>query len=370
MTVLRRRDESVRQAIVVMIGAILLAVALVATIVDGGNVFAQQRVTQNGVDAAAEAGAVLLAERLAGADAPSGGWDVNIGARIHQVAEANNITSTRRTTRTSAASRCGPTGRAPSTRTPGSRTSTRPSRLATARTSCRAVPRRRRTARTASSGRSPGVLVIGEKEGRAVRRRRDRDQLVPGPHPRDGGRGLPPELLRRERGQLLRPAAGCVPDVDHPVRREQQADRHRRPLGLRGRLQDPLCHSAPATSAGSTGIRRPAAPARSSARSSPPTTRRSTCPPGSTSPRPATPTAAAAVLCRSRRPSGTTRARPSWRRSSISPAIPRKTASQTAISRPSSPPNYGCPAGDLGATARTSGTGCRASPSSSCARRR
>lgn len=91
MTVLRRRDES-GQAIVVMIGAILLSVALVATIVDGGNVFAQQRVTQNGVDAAAEAGAVLLAERLAGADAPSGGWDVNIGGRIQQVAEANNIT--------------------------------------------------------------------------------------------------------------------------------------------------------------------------------------------------------------------------------------------------------------------------------------
>ena len=80
------------QAIVVMVGAILLSVALVATIVDGGNVFAQQRVTQNGVDAAAEAGAVLLAERLAGAATPSGGWDVNISARILQVAAANNIT--------------------------------------------------------------------------------------------------------------------------------------------------------------------------------------------------------------------------------------------------------------------------------------
>ncbi|HEY4227551.1 MAG TPA: pilus assembly protein TadG-related protein [Candidatus Limnocylindrales bacterium] len=80
------------QAIVVMVGAILLAVAMVATIIDGGNVLAQQRVAQNGVDAAAEAGAVLLAERLAGASDPSSGWDINISARIAQVAAANNIT--------------------------------------------------------------------------------------------------------------------------------------------------------------------------------------------------------------------------------------------------------------------------------------
>ncbi|HXG25545.1 MAG TPA: pilus assembly protein TadG-related protein [Candidatus Binatia bacterium] len=88
----RRSDGESGQAIVVMLGAILLSVALVATIVDGGNVFAQQRVTQNGVDAAAEAGAVLLAERLAGANEPSGGWDINIAVRILQVAEANGIT--------------------------------------------------------------------------------------------------------------------------------------------------------------------------------------------------------------------------------------------------------------------------------------
>jgi hypothetical protein len=86
-----QRQAEAGQAIVVMLGAIVLAVVMVATIVDGGNVLAQQRVTQNGVDAAAEAGAVLLAERLAGADEPSGGWDVNIAGRIIQVADANNI---------------------------------------------------------------------------------------------------------------------------------------------------------------------------------------------------------------------------------------------------------------------------------------
>ena len=85
------RDGEAGQAIVVMIGAILLAVVMVATIVDGGNVLAMQRITQNGVDATAEAGAVMLAERLAGADEPSGGWDVNIGVRLMQTAEANDM---------------------------------------------------------------------------------------------------------------------------------------------------------------------------------------------------------------------------------------------------------------------------------------
>lgn len=79
------------QAIVVMIGAILLSIAMVATIVDGGNVLAQQRVAQNGADATAEAGAVLLAERLAGAPEPSGGWDLNIAGRLAQTAAANNV---------------------------------------------------------------------------------------------------------------------------------------------------------------------------------------------------------------------------------------------------------------------------------------
>lgn len=88
----RGRDAEGGQAIVVMIGAILLAIVMVATIVDGGNVLAQQRVTQNGADATAEAGAVLLAERLAGATAPSGGWDLNIAGRLAQTAAANNMT--------------------------------------------------------------------------------------------------------------------------------------------------------------------------------------------------------------------------------------------------------------------------------------
>ena len=87
-----RRESEAGQAIVVMIGAILVTVAMVATIVDGGNVLAQQRVTQNGADATAEAGAVILAERLAGVEEPSGGWDVNVWTRLTQTAAANGIT--------------------------------------------------------------------------------------------------------------------------------------------------------------------------------------------------------------------------------------------------------------------------------------
>jgi hypothetical protein len=87
-----RREGEAGQAIVVMIGAILVTLAMVGTIVDGGNVLAQQRVTQNGADATAEAGAVMLAERLSGVTEPSGGWDVNIWSRLTQTATANGIT--------------------------------------------------------------------------------------------------------------------------------------------------------------------------------------------------------------------------------------------------------------------------------------
>jgi len=47
-TASRRRDRDSGQALVVMLGVILAAVALVALIVDGGNLFTQQRITQTG----------------------------------------------------------------------------------------------------------------------------------------------------------------------------------------------------------------------------------------------------------------------------------------------------------------------------------
>lgn len=90
-TATRRRGQS-GQALVLMVGVLLASIALLALIIDGGNVFAQQRVTQNGSDGAAEAGAIVLAERLAGSAEPAGGWDARVNTRITGIASANNLT--------------------------------------------------------------------------------------------------------------------------------------------------------------------------------------------------------------------------------------------------------------------------------------
>jgi hypothetical protein len=50
-----------------MVLAMVGMLAMTALVIDGGNAFVQQRATQNGADAAAEAGAVVLAQNLAGA---------------------------------------------------------------------------------------------------------------------------------------------------------------------------------------------------------------------------------------------------------------------------------------------------------------
>ena len=51
---------------------LLAIVAAVALVIDGGNAYANQRISQNGSDAAAEAGALVLAERLNGANRSDG----------------------------------------------------------------------------------------------------------------------------------------------------------------------------------------------------------------------------------------------------------------------------------------------------------
>lgn len=58
----RVRDER-GQVLAIFVGGFL---AMVAFVVDGGNAFVQHRVSQNAADSAAEAGAVILAERLGG----------------------------------------------------------------------------------------------------------------------------------------------------------------------------------------------------------------------------------------------------------------------------------------------------------------
>jgi hypothetical protein len=80
------------QILVIMVGGFLAVIGMVALVVDGGNVWAQQRIVQNGADGSAQAGAIVLARRLAQASPPPGGWDAAVDARVDATATANGIT--------------------------------------------------------------------------------------------------------------------------------------------------------------------------------------------------------------------------------------------------------------------------------------
>jgi hypothetical protein len=86
-----RETASPGQIIVLFALAVAAVLVMVAVIVDGGNLWSQQRIVQNGSDSSAEGGAVVLAERLAGAAAPGGGWDAAIAAQVAANAAANGI---------------------------------------------------------------------------------------------------------------------------------------------------------------------------------------------------------------------------------------------------------------------------------------
>ncbi len=76
------------QALVIMVVAMVAMLAMAALVVDGGNAFVQQRAAQNGADAAAEAGAVVLAENIAGGNHS----DQQVLAAISASAANNSIT--------------------------------------------------------------------------------------------------------------------------------------------------------------------------------------------------------------------------------------------------------------------------------------
>jgi Flp pilus assembly protein TadG len=85
---IRGRHGSAGQALVVIALALIVLLGMVALIIDGGNAYAQQRSTQNGTDAIAEAGAVVLAERLAGGT-PT---DADVLAAVNDMATLNGVT--------------------------------------------------------------------------------------------------------------------------------------------------------------------------------------------------------------------------------------------------------------------------------------
>lgn len=79
------------QALVIMVLAMVAVIAGTGLVIDGGNAWAQQRMTQAGNDAAAEAGAVVLSQRLAGATTPSSGWDAAVELAVNDSAGKNGI---------------------------------------------------------------------------------------------------------------------------------------------------------------------------------------------------------------------------------------------------------------------------------------
>jgi putative Flp pilus-assembly TadE/G-like protein len=89
---LRQRSNEAGQALVIMVLALVALMGVSGLIIDGGNAMANSRGVQNGADAAAEAGALVMASRLAGASTPAGGWDGSVNAAIIASAAANNVT--------------------------------------------------------------------------------------------------------------------------------------------------------------------------------------------------------------------------------------------------------------------------------------
>jgi Flp pilus assembly protein TadG len=91
-TLARRRSGESGQALVVMVGVMLLSIAMLALIIDGGNVVTQRRAAQSAADSTAEAGAIVIARKLAGVTTPSLGWDAEVEVKVEASASANNLT--------------------------------------------------------------------------------------------------------------------------------------------------------------------------------------------------------------------------------------------------------------------------------------
>lgn len=70
------------QALVLVVLAFFAIVAMVGLVIDGGNAFAQQRLTQNWTDGAAQGGAVQLMRRLVGVPGNDAFWDQQVVAAV------------------------------------------------------------------------------------------------------------------------------------------------------------------------------------------------------------------------------------------------------------------------------------------------
>ena len=77
----RPREERGQVLVIVALGMVVL-VAMVGLVIDGGFAWGRQRDTQNAADAAALAGATVMAERLAGAEPVRTDFDVNAAVNL------------------------------------------------------------------------------------------------------------------------------------------------------------------------------------------------------------------------------------------------------------------------------------------------
>lgn len=91
------------QVLVMFVGGFLALIAGTALVVDGGNAMAQQRATQNAVDAAAQAGTVVIAQYLMGGSSSTGAvgicpttpadpWDLEVCKAVYGSAADNKVT--------------------------------------------------------------------------------------------------------------------------------------------------------------------------------------------------------------------------------------------------------------------------------------
>jgi hypothetical protein len=97
-----RRQRARGQVLVIFVGGFLALIAGTAFVVDGGNVMAQQRSTQNGSDAAAQAGTVVIAQYLMGGSSATGAtgtcpttpadpWDLEVCKAVYGSASTNSV---------------------------------------------------------------------------------------------------------------------------------------------------------------------------------------------------------------------------------------------------------------------------------------
>ena len=84
----RQRNERGQVLVIVAVGMVVI-VAMVGLVIDGGYAWGQQRRAQNGADAIAEAGAVVLANNLAGVSPAK--TDGDVGCAVETAAAANGI---------------------------------------------------------------------------------------------------------------------------------------------------------------------------------------------------------------------------------------------------------------------------------------